>query len=60
MTRKDYIILAKALSDALTYYQPPLACQQGVEAAAFRIADALQRDNPNFDRGRFLTAARVS
>ena len=61
MTRKDYILIAGALkaarsSDTL----PNLAIyHNGIDNAAHQLADALGRDNPRFDRERFLKAAGV-
>lgn len=62
MTRKDYILIAAALREAERH---ALGCRYKASAADMRevtahfLADALERDNPRFDRGRFLTAARV-
>jgi hypothetical protein len=53
MTRKDYQLIASALSTA--WYNT----QAGREDVAYRMADALQADNPRFDRDRFLVAAGV-
>lgn len=55
MTRKDYILLAdalKAVADATEYPE-----RLGAQLAANEIAHRLQRDNPRFDRERFLKAA---
>lgn len=46
MTKKDYIILAKAISEATT-------TGNNIVRA---LADALGRDNPKFDRHRFIVA----
>lgn len=66
MTRKDYVLIAAALKEArdmlaanganLTRTQCSL---NGADASAIELADALSRDNPRFDRERFLKAAGV-
>jgi hypothetical protein len=53
MTRKDYVLIADVLADLReTYGDHP-----AVISAAYRFAAALGRDNPRFDRDRFLVAA---
>lgn len=62
MTRKDYQVLASALHDV----QPELitssddrygaAYGNQWQACVSAIADALAKDNPRFDRTRFLVA----
>lgn len=60
MTRKDYILIADALKDARgTMLLTAAAYHSGVDNAVHRLADALARDNPRFDRERFLKAAGV-
>ena len=46
MSRKDYQLIAQALREA-----------SSPDDTAHAIADALQADNPRFDRARFLIAA---
>jgi hypothetical protein len=62
MTRHDYILLSGALATAAR------ACETepggfltvvGITLAAEAIAGALARDNPRFDRERFLRDAGV-
>ena len=62
MTRKDYEILAAALRR--THPGEPAHGSSGVERRLTQfgittrsIADALQADNPRFDRKRFYAAA---
>jgi hypothetical protein len=53
MTKKDYELIAGAVSDYLT---------QGVvnkDGIAHILADYLKTDNPKFDRKKFLTACGV-
>ena len=63
MTRKDYILIAAALRDTLLIDCPTSDYLNGARAAyasaVARVADALGRDNPRFDRERFLKAAGV-
>lgn len=63
MTRKDFILLADALKGARmqTLNDPQLIKVADYQHAhcVIAIADALSRDNPKFDRERFLRAADV-
>lgn len=45
MTRKDYIVIARAIKNA-----------SSLEDLAHRLADYMQVDNPAFHRARFLGA----
>ena len=58
MTRKDYIKLADALLSAHNETRTQ-ETRETVELTASYIADVLARDNPRFDRQRFLTASGV-
>lgn len=63
MTRKDYVLIAGALksshvSNTLNNGNRALY-NNGIDNAASLIADALARDNPRFDRERFLKACGV-
>lgn len=55
MTRKDYIVIAEAIKDALSYdaNEHERSMAQNI---ANRIAIAMRADNPRFDRERFMTA----
>lgn len=57
MTRKDYILIAKALADA-RFQLDDQDQVIGVDWAAIYIADTLECDNSHFDRERFLKAAK--
>ncbi len=57
MTRKDYVLLAKALRDA----EPVRATIGSPErvawfAACASVSDALMRENPRFNSARFMDA----
>jgi hypothetical protein len=65
MTRKDYILIANAFQDQkklmaqfpLHYSKEQKQAVEDQMAALVRsIAGAIKRDNPNFDRVRFLRA----
>jgi hypothetical protein len=58
MTRKDYIAIASALSQARKYCETQNQ-QRGVERSALCLSDALAQDNPLFDRDRFLAACGI-
>lgn len=58
MTRKDYIAIAEALRDALNLTSGNCHHRDGVRDAAEKIANAMQDDNPSFDRAHFLAVVR--
>lgn len=67
MTRKDYILIAETLrsqwKDAHSKHfcrseQYSEGMQNGVRAVTYQIADALESDNPRFDREHFLAVVR--
>ena len=63
MTRKDYILIAKALRYAYVDDRPIASSripdhEKGVLYAASRIAIELAEDNPRFDRDHFLAVVR--
>lgn len=57
MTRRDYVAIAAALKNARGL--PMRDHASSLEAAAQCIADVMARDNPRFDRARFLKTAGV-
>ena len=61
MTRKDYVAIAGAFQGAHTSLRVhfPVASFQGWRVAIDHVADALAKDNPRFDRARFLQACGV-
>ena len=69
MTRKDYVLLAKAISDTQERIRRTFRSAdeelygrdrdqqlRGVRRTAAHICDALAADNPRFDAGQFLSA----
>lgn len=55
MTRKDYVMLAECFARECS--EPGKAAQ--LKGIACAIADALARENPRFDRARFLKACGI-
>ena len=55
MTRKDYVAIAEAIAKADRYDDGEMIAADIIE----RIADCMIRDNPRFDRARFLKACGV-
>jgi hypothetical protein len=62
MTKKDYATIARALSKFyLDDDRPPLhTASATMEYVVVRIADALEADNPRFDRTKFYQACGVT
>lgn len=58
MTRKDYILIAGALKNALNLTNGNCHHRDGVRDTAYQIAVALESDNPRFDRDHFLAVVR--
>ena len=52
MTRKDYVLIAEAISGAVKAHGET-GC---VRLAAENLAHLLRRDNPRFERARFMEA----
>lgn len=61
MTRKDYEIQAGAISLALGTIKTSglYDAVTALELMATILADSLEKDNPRFDRSRFLKASGV-
>jgi hypothetical protein len=53
MTWKDYVLIAKALHSWSQRHA--IECPAMLET----LADALQEDNPRFNREKFITACKV-
>ena len=63
MTRKDYILIAAALRRAIDPF--PTVLENSAATCTWlqtvrHVADALARDNPQFNRAKFLTACGVN
>lgn len=61
MTRKDYILIAKAFRIPYnSFSKNPLYGRElnGVGSAAIALADVLDLDNPRFNREHFLAVVR--
>lgn len=58
MNRKDYELIAEAIKEEVLRWGglTTVAEVQMASAIASRIADALKRDNPRFDKARFMRA----
>lgn len=58
MTKKDYILISRALRRALPTnpFTEPVTAGAQYDACVTALADALAVDNPRFDRARFLDA----
>lgn len=50
MTKKDYILIAEVIRGTNT-------SQKTRREIAYELAERLQKDNPRFDRDRFIFAA---
>lgn len=63
MTRKDYVAIAAALASVDPLDWPgdlgQRVARNAIRYCAEAIADVMARDNPRFDRERFLKAAGV-
>lgn len=55
MTRKDYVVLAEALGKGIRTAGTPLG-RVAVEDVKILIANALQDENPRFNRATFYAA----
>lgn len=58
MTRKDYILIARALSGAMPVSPESDRVKEAWSTAVDALAYALASDNARFDRERFLRACR--
>lgn len=60
MTRKDYVLIAEAVAEAIGDMVDHPARVAGGHQVARSLARSLCTTNPLFDRERFLTACGVS
>lgn len=54
MTRKDYVLIAQAISDQQHWLTAEE--RQPITGLIYTLASALARDNPRFDRSKFIAA----
>lgn len=59
MTRKDYELIAKTIHATRFGHDHDEDATRGIDAVAEALTTQLKRDNPNFDRERFLRACGV-
>lgn len=57
MTRKDYELIASHLAGTYRAHYM-LRSLDGVNAAIYSVARALAKDNPRFDRDKFIEACK--
>lgn len=63
MTKKDYELIARALSTALgtiEIFGHAYTPEEAVSLAIHVTADALEKTNPRFDRKRFISASTMT
>lgn len=58
MSRKDYVAVARVLSHVADNFPDYLTPNEVTNAVAELLADVYAKDDPRFDRGRFLSAAK--
>lgn len=57
MTKKDYELIANEINkDFYTWRRPSIIEKEGMFAIINAVANALEKDNPRFDRERFIEA----
>lgn len=55
MTRKDYVVIADAIANSRKLLRDNMTAEQFLNTVLIpEIATALQSDNPNFDKPRFI------
>lgn len=57
MTKKDYIIIAKAINEMYLGHKDWV---RNLEQVGNKFAETLKADNPRFDTERFLTACGIN
>lgn len=58
MPRKDYVMIAKAISDSRA--RASVAGRKAIDEVAIALANAFEDDNPRFDALRFAEACDVN
>lgn len=63
MTRKDYVVIARAVSNATREFGEEGVGDggafDGIDTVVDFLASALKQDNPRFDRERFIAACHA-
>jgi hypothetical protein len=59
MTRKDYVLIAQTIADLMSDFNNGGDDSVSLSLVAQELADTLAKDNPRFDRDRFLVACGV-
>lgn len=59
MTKKDFQAIANAISERLDTQHPTTEAASMIRGIARDLANVCQRNNPRFDRARFLKACGV-
>ena len=60
MTRKDYVLIAQTIADLMSDFNNGGDDSCSLSIVAEELADTLEKDNPRFDRARFLDACGVN
>jgi hypothetical protein len=60
VTRKDYVLIADTLANLMSDFNNCGDDSVSLSLVAEELADTLAKDNPRFDRDRFLTACGVN
>ena len=63
MTKKDYIIIAKAINEAMALRDESLSLNnqtRTIKTVLLCLIPLLQRDNPRFEASKFLAACNLT
>ncbi len=56
MTRKDYVLIAEVIRTEADTWSATSLQGRAISSLAYRISEALHKDNPRFDSDRFIKA----
>lgn len=60
MTKKDYELIASEINkEFYTWRRPSVIECKGINATISAVANALEKDNPRFDRKKFIEACKA-
>ena len=59
MTRKDYEVIASAWKAISATYRGDTSAEKAIHHSVQEIADSLERNNPRFNRDKFIAACGV-